>query len=226
MFQRFEVLKDLTDAAFKDLARCCSWHTVPAGKEIVRANDDTGEVYFIADGRVKVLLYSADEGRPVVFAHLGPHEMFGEVAAIDGLPRSATVEAESEFEIAVLKRDKFRQLLRDHPSFAFAVLSLLASHLRRLSERVYEFSTLDVGGRVRAELLRSAVLDESNKNQALVSPAPRAEVAAKTGTAREAVSRVISKLDEEGIVKREGQDLRILDLKRLRDLVNAAKGES
>jgi CRP/FNR family transcriptional regulator, cyclic AMP receptor protein len=225
MFRRFGFLKDLSAEAIENLTRYCTWHHVTAGKEIIRVNEDTGDVYFIADGKVRILLYSASEGKRVVFTHLGPYEMVGEVSAIDGQARSATVEAEGGFEMATLKRDKFKQLICEHPDFAFAVLKVLASHVRRLSERVYEFSTLDVESRVLAELLRSAVPDGCPNNQALVSPAPRAEVAAKTSTAREAVSRVISKLGEEGIVKREGQDLRILDLQRLRELVIAAKGE-
>ncbi len=225
VFRRFGILKGLADGAFEDLARHCQWQTVPSGRQIILANENSTEVYFIASGKVRILLYSASEGRQVLLANVGACEMFGEVSAIDGLSRSATVEAEEDCELAVLKEEKFRKLIEDHPAFALAVMSKLAANVRRLTERVYEFSTLPVESRIHAELLRCAVPDDKHKGQALVSPALRAEFAARIATTREAVSRVITKLDEEGIAKREGQDIRVLDLERLRNLVASAKGE-
>jgi CRP/FNR family transcriptional regulator, cyclic AMP receptor protein len=225
IFRRFEVLKDVPDLALNDLARNCSWLLVPRGKNILLANEETTDVYFITAGKVRVILYSAVEGRQVLFANVGTHEIFGEVSAIDGKPRSAAIEADSNCELAVLKQEKFRQLLHNYPEFAFAVLVKLAKTVRRLSDRVFEFSTLDVESRIHAELLRCAVPDCANKGQALVLPTLRADFAARISTTREAVSRVITSLGEDGIVRREGQHIRVLDLERLSNLVIKAKGE-
>jgi CRP-like cAMP-binding protein len=225
LFRRFAVLKDVSQAALEDLAKSCIWQRVTPGKQIVRAKDESSDVYFITNYKVKVLIEASDGGRPVVFTKLGPYEMFGEVSAIDGEKRSATVESEGEGDIAILKRDKFMGMMRDHSDFCIAVSRLLASHVRRLSLRVQEISKLDVRERVQAELLRLAIPDIHHPNQAVVSPAPREEVAENASTGREAVSRVISELVDDGIVKREGQDLRVLDLKQLSDRVRAAKGE-
>ena len=225
VFRRFEYLKDLTDNAFADLARYCVWQSVPSGKQIILANESTADVYFVAAGKVRVLLYSAADGREVLFTKVGTYEMFGEVAAIDGHRRSATVEAEGDCVVAILKQEKFRQLVQDHSSFAFAVMGKLAADVRRLSERVYEFSTLNVESRVHAELLRCAVPDKKQKGQAVISPVLRAEFAARISTNREAVSRVITRLEDEGIAVRKGQDIHILNLERLRNLVISAKGE-
>ena len=128
--------------------------SAPQGQNIFLANEKSTGVYFITAGKVRVTLYSAVEGLcQVLFANVGTYEIFGEVAAIDGKPRSATIEADSNCELAVLKQEKFRQLLHDHPEFAFAVLVKLAGTVRRLSDRVFEFSTLDVESRIDAELL-------------------------------------------------------------------------
>ncbi len=225
ILKRFEVLNGMSADALKALARFCTWHSVPAGKQIILAKEKCGDVYFIASGKVRILLYSAAEGRPVLYATLGPYQMFGEISAIDGQPRSATAEACEECRLAILTEERFKRLLVEHPPFAFAVMRQLASQVRRLSRRVFEFSTLGVQNRVLAELLRCAIPSADQNGQALLSPPPgRAELAARISTSREAVSRVITRLEEQGVVRREGSDIRILELERLRKLVTEAEG--
>ncbi len=226
IFKRFEVLKSLPSCAFDDMAQNSSWHIAPSGKQIVLANETSSEVYFIADGKVRVLLYSAAQGKPVLFSTLGPFEMFGEMAAIDGQPRSATVEAVEDCTLAALPREQFLRLVRAYPDFAFAVMKHLAARVRCLTDRVYEFSTLSVQARIYAELLRLAVLNGEQNGQALLSPAPLlVDFAARISTHREAVSRVIRRLCASGILRREGLDIRILDIDRLRRLLHEEKGE-
>ncbi len=223
-FGRFEILKDLSPAALDDLAGSCALTSAPAGKQILLANEPTADVYFILGGKVRVLLYSAVEGKPVLLASLGPLDMFGEVSAIDGKARAATVEAEEDCDLAILPRDQFQRLLAAHPAFASAVMRRLSGHLRRLTERVYEFSTLSVQARVHAELLRLAV--PAGDGEALISPAPLlVDLAARVSTHREAVSRVISGLQEKGILRREGSVIRILELNWLQRLLSEEKGE-
>ncbi len=226
LLKRFEVLKELSAGAVGDLAAACSWASVPSGKQIVLANEPSADVYFILTGKVRVLLYSAVEGKPVLFAALGAFEMFGEMAAIDGGPRSATVEADEDCTFAILPRDQFLRLIGAHPPFALAVMKQLAAQVRRLSDRVYEFSTLGVQARVYAELLRIAALAGEENGQALLSPAPLlVDLAARVSTHREAVSRVISRLQDKAILRREGPNIRILEIDRLRKLLLEEKGE-
>jgi CRP-like cAMP-binding protein len=226
IFKRFEIFEDVPSAVLEDLARCCSWRPVPAGQQIFIAREESAEVYFIASGKVRIVLYSAAHGRRVLFAVLGPHQMFGEVAAIDRCARSASVEAEEDCMLGVLPREPFRRLAAEHPAFAFAVMQQLASQVRRLSERVFEFSTLGVQSRIYSELLRCAVPIAGRNGQGILSPAPhRSDLAARVSTNREAVSRAITVLRRKGIIRMEGKDLRILDLETLHQLVLKAKGE-
>jgi CRP/FNR family transcriptional regulator, cyclic AMP receptor protein len=226
VFRGFKILKGLPDGALNDLARSCTWRSVAAGKQILLAHQPASEVFFVAEGRVRILLYSAAEGRLVLLTVLGPHEMFGELGAIDGRPRSATVEAEKDCLLAILPNEQFIRLVREHPDFSFAVMRQLAAQIRRLTDRVYEHSTLDVPSRVHAELLRLVILAGEKNGQALLSPVPlRVDFAASIGTTREAVSRVLTSLEEAGIAQREGLSLRILDVAQLRKLVLEAKGE-
>ncbi|MGA7322991.1 MAG: Crp/Fnr family transcriptional regulator [Rhodomicrobium sp.] len=227
IFKQFPIFENVRDEMLEDLAARCSWRTIRSGRQIILAKEASSDVYFITEGKVKVLLYSADEGREVHFTEFGLYEMFGELSAIDGLPRSATVEAEEECRLAVLSQEQFRRLLQEHSDFAFAVLKQLASQVRRLSERVFEFSTLTVHSRILAELLRLAVPVPGKRGQALISHVPpREDFAARLSTTREQVSRAITKMAKDGILQREGKkSIRIIDLERLRKLASKAKGE-
>jgi CRP/FNR family transcriptional regulator, cyclic AMP receptor protein len=226
IFKRFEIFEDVPSPVLEELARSCTWRSIPAGQQILMAREESGDVYFVASGKVRIVLYSAGEGRRVLFTVLGPHEMFGEVAAIDRSARSASVEAEQDCMLGILPREAFRRLSAEHAAFAFAVMKQLAAQVRRLSDRVFEFSTLGVQSRIYSELLRSVVPVAEKKGQGLVSPAPhRSDLAARVSTNREAVSRAITVLKRRGIIRMEGKDLRVIDLDALRQLVMKAKGE-
>jgi hypothetical protein len=97
------------------------------------------EVFFVVEGRARVLLYS-QAGQVVSFRDLGPGDTFGELAAVDQGPRSARVEAQADCLVAALSAAVFRDLLSTEPSVAQAVLRQQAGTIRRLTSRVHEFS--------------------------------------------------------------------------------------
>jgi CRP/FNR family transcriptional regulator, cyclic AMP receptor protein len=98
--------------------------------------------------------------------------------------------------------------------------------VRRVSERVVEFSTLGVQNRIHGELLRLAAETGHRRGQALLSPAPSlSDIANRISTHREAVSRELSRLGSIGLLRREGGNLLITDIARLEELVREAKGE-
>src|SRR5262249_43093541 len=128
------------------------------------------------------------QGKDVVFVDLKATMMFGEIAAIDRGPRSASIEALEPCLIASLSSDAFEKLMLREPSVAIAALSHMAAEVRRLSERVFEFSTLVVQNRIQAELLRLAGGAGERHGEALLSPAPSlSDIADRISTHREAV---------------------------------------
>jgi len=214
-----EIFRDLDRAGLSAIARQCAWRTYAAEQQIVGQLDESREVYFVLSGRARVNLYSPD-GRDVTFRDIGPGEIFGELAAIDGAPRSANVVALVDTTIASLRANEFWQVLRDHPAVAAATLRRLVRLVRSLSERVYEFSTFAVRNRIHAELLRLCRDHTIAANQATIDPAPtHAEIASRISTHREAVSRELSDLVRAGVIVRQGQALLIKDVARLAHLV-------
>ena len=128
-------------------------------------------MFFLAAGKARVIIYSP-EGKAVVFRDLKAGSMFGEIAAIDRGPRSASIEALEACTVASLTADQFEGLMLREPSAAVAALRHLTAEVRRLSERVLEFSTLVVQNRIHAELLRLVADAGQQDGQALLSPAP------------------------------------------------------
>jgi CRP-like cAMP-binding protein len=219
------ILAGVSDPSLERVARVCRWLQFEAGEQLVRYQDPSTDVFFLTAGKLRVIVYSL-EGKAVQFTDLKPGSMFGEIAAIDRAARSASVEALSASTLALLTADQFEDLLLREPRVALATLKHVAVEVRRLSERVVEFSTLVVQNRIQAELLRLAADAGKDGPDALLSPAPSlADIAERISTHREAVSRELSRLVSMGLIRREGANLRIVDVVRLAQLVREAKGE-
>jgi CRP-like cAMP-binding protein len=223
--KRLPILAGLSDAAVARVAQSCQWRRHEAGEQIVGYQDPSTDVYFLLAGKARAIMYSA-EGKAVIFVDLQPGTIFGEIAAIDRRPRSASIEALEPCTIASLSASRFEELLLREPTVALATLRHVTADVRRLSERVFEFSTLAVQNRIHAELLRLAGEAARGHDTVLLSPAPSlSDIADRISTHREAVSREISRLTAIGLLRREGGTLRIADLERLAELVHEAKGE-
>ncbi|MHC4433733.1 MAG: Crp/Fnr family transcriptional regulator [Planctomycetota bacterium] len=207
------------------VAKRCQWRRFTREQQIVHAEDDTENVFFVLEGTVRAEVYSGS-GRAVTFRDLGPGEVFGELSAIDHKPRSANVVALNDVTIASISANEFWHLIREYPPIAEATLRRLATLVRSLSDRVVEFSTLAVRNRIHAELLRLARDHLTTDNTALIAPTPtHAEIANRISTHREAVSRELSDLARSGFVERRDGGLFIPDINRLAQLLQALNSE-
>jgi CRP-like cAMP-binding protein len=198
------------------LAKACKWRDHPPRAEIIAASDETADVFFLVAGVVTARMYSAT-GQAVDFRDIPAGEMFGEVAAIDGGARSATIETRTAATIARLSRQRFWVLIDTEPEFRRAVLGRLTAMVRTLSDRVVEFSTLKVRGRLHAELIRLSKADGTATGFIEKLPT-HSELARRISTHREAVTREIAALRRSRAVVSEERGLRI-DVARLRQLI-------
>ena len=212
-------LSTLHSSDLEALAERWSVRSYRRNELIIEQRDEGRDVFFVLDGGVRVTLFSAG-GREVAYRDLHPGDIFGELAAIDGKLRSASVIAIEATRAAQLSAAAFEEMVREHPSFTWALLSHLSGLLRRMTDRVFEFSTLVVRERVVCELLRRAEeLGQPQGGGETVIPLPRHfELAATISTHREAVSREMSILAKRGLVERRGNRLVIKDRSALEAL--------
>jgi len=213
--------KSLDEAAFAELAQQCAIREYGALELIIGHNDETFDVLFLLEGLARVSIYSAD-GQRVAFRDVAAGTIFGELSAIDGHPRSASVEAVEPCVAAVMRRPQFLAAMANHPEFTRAVATHLTQQVRVLTRRVFEFSTMAVRQRLWAELLRLAEAAAKGEGQALLSPPPtHAEIASRISTHREAVTREFAWLEAQGFIVKEGRALKVPDLQKLRGLVGS-----
>lgn len=215
---RIRLLQDVSRERLELLSRECAWFRYDKGAEIIAQQATSREVYLIASGSVRVRVYSTG-GRQVSFRDVEAGEIVGDLAAVDGGPRSTDVTALGESVLAVLPAPAFMRLLEE-PVVHRRYLCDLTGLIRQLTARVIELSTLAVPNRVQAELLRLARHAGARGNFATIDPAPtHAEIASQVSTSREQVTRELSVLARRGLVQKKGGGLLITDLGELERLV-------
>ena len=215
----------LSESALEDLSKRCRWHKYQPNEQVIDRFSDSRDLYLIVEGRVRVVNYSVT-GREVTFDEREEGEYFGELAALDGEPRSANVIALNELNVACLSQEAFNRLLLEHPQVTLKLLYGLAKIVRASNKRIMDLSTVGANNRVHAEILRLALPGVRTDNTAIVSPFPiHGDIASRVSTTRETVNRVFSDLSRRGIVKRSKSNLVVLDLIRLRKMIEDVVGE-
>jgi CRP/FNR family cyclic AMP-dependent transcriptional regulator len=151
-----DLLQDLPASRLDAISQQCGWRHYEAGQRLVARDAADRDLHMIVSGTVRVTSYS-EGGRETSFRDLEAGTSYGEVSALDGLPRSVDVVALTSAVIASLHPAAFRDLLRDEWIVNERVLLRLADLVRRLTGRVLDLSTQSVQQRICAELLRLAI---------------------------------------------------------------------
>lgn len=216
---------ELDPVSLQAVATSCRFERFEAKRQIIAYQDESTDVFFIISGVVRIVIHS-HSGKEISYRDLEAGEMFGELAAIDGGQRSASVVAVKDTLLIAMPETVFRAAIKNHPSVADAVLQRLAGLVRLYSQRLYEMRTLDVQSRIRAELVRLAEDSLGEDNTATISPLPTsADIADRVNTRREAVSRELASLTRQGLIERHQRSLLIRDFAGLNRLVESMLGE-
>ena len=195
------------------------------GQMILTAGSSSDTVYAVQSGIVRVNLYPVS-GREVLIRDIPAGELFGELAAIDGGRRSASIVAVDASVLVAIPGSAFRAAVTEHPDAALWFARHLTRQLRNLTERMLELRALNVSGRLNCQLLRLCAQAGVNANQALIDPAPTHEtLAALIGSNRESVTRELSYLGSIGLVEQKGRQLRIRDVEELASIVRDLTGD-
>ncbi len=215
---------DLDPDQIREIETVAKWHDVPAGETIFDQENDTLEVFCVASGTVRILTAVGD--RDVTLAEIPAGNVFGEIAAIDGLPRSAKAVATSDCALASIDGPTFIKLMTKYPTIAIKVIKRLSRVVRGLDKRVTTLSTLTEEQRVVIEILRVAEPDPKIPNSWYIPTMPvHSDIAGWSGTSRDVVAQTIGKLARDGVIKRRGMAMVICDWPQLQLLgkVSAAR---
>ena len=219
LLDNIDLLADLDRDARGALAGRCTWRTYGQAQEIISKENDARDVYFIASGSARVVNWSY-AGREVSFEDIQAGGTFGELAAIDGAPRSATVVALEATEVGSIDPETFMSVILENPATARRLMERLTAIIRRSTGRIFDLSVYGANIRIYADLLRLAEPGADGGNSAAISPIPiHSDIAARVSTTRETVARVLGDLSRREIVIREEDRLIVPDTDRLAEMV-------
>jgi CRP-like cAMP-binding protein len=181
----------------------------------VFVQDEPGDrMYVLAEGVVKLFVASRNGGIVELVRHRPP-AAFGEVALLDGGPRSASAEAVERSTLLVVTRSELLRLLRAEDQVAEALLSTLGAMVRRTTRQVSDLVFLDLQGRIAQQLLALAADGDGTARTRRVT---QAELATMVSGARQTVNQALRSLESRGYIRSAGRVFEILDREQLRRL--------
>lgn len=191
------------------------------GDRIFLEGDPPGDVYGVMRGRVKLVLSTRD-GREVAVSYKQPGELFGELAAIDGLPRSASALALDQVALIAVSPAAFMDFVERTPALAVPLLRMLAHRLRAANN--HQTSTRP---RSAVERVAAGLVDLADRNGVAIEGRATVtlrqdDLAAWAGVNREAVSRALGQLRKQQLVATTRGRIDLLDLVRLRAVCEEA----
>jgi CRP/FNR family cyclic AMP-dependent transcriptional regulator len=187
-------------------------------REVIFHRDDPGEaLYLVSAGSVRIYLPST-EGEEALLAVLHPGDYFGEVALLDGLPRSASAVVIENTELLLLYRDDFWQFLRECPQAVEVLLKALAALVRRDTDRLEDALFLGLPARLAKRLLELSERygEKTSRGIEIRTPITQGELAGLVGATRESVNRALGQLRDAGILHWEGRRYVVLKPQDLR----------
>lgn len=180
----------------------------PRGQIIFSRGDEGGSLYVLLEGLVKVVITSAS-GDAMLLTTLRAPATFGELALVDGRPRSASVEVADPARVLILTRESWHQLVQDHPQLGDALLKTLATILRRLTDQASDLALLDLPGRVAKLLMRS--YQALGRPSALDLRLTQTDIANMVGGSRQSVNQILGHLASRGYIEARGRIIVIKD---------------
>ncbi len=209
----------LNDEELHDLAESLGRRVFGRGVVIFQDGSPGDTLYIIESGKVRIFGVS-ESGREISVNVYGPGEFFGELSALDGLPRSAGAVAVEDTVTFTLHRDNLMRRLEASPRMALSIIRVLSARLRYTTRYAQSLAFLDAYGRMAAKLLELAERYGVQKDGIDIDlPLTQSELASWIGTSRESANKVLRDLQERGLIGLKRKKITILDKRRLQELI-------
>lgn len=217
LLARVPLLAGLSEEELERIAQVAIPRSFPRGTRVFQEGDHSDACYVVRLGEVRVTREHSD-GRAIALATLGPGEIVGELAMLDGEVRSASVEALSDVELLAIAARDMRRLLERNTEITAKLVVALTRRVRETNERIARQSFQTVPSRV-AGVLSQLVAEEGaagTGRDGLTIRMNQADLAQLAGTSRESVSRFLAVLERAGVVRVGRGRVTVLEPQRLR----------
>jgi CRP/FNR family transcriptional regulator, cyclic AMP receptor protein len=216
LLQRVPLFSELSGEDLEEISRVAVPRSYPKGVRVFHEGDHSDACYIVRSGDLRVTREHPD-GRAIALATLGPGDIFGELAMLDGEARSASVEALTECQLLALPAADVRRLLRGSSEITVKLVFALTRRLREANERIARQSFQTVPSRV-AGVLSQLTAEEAplQGREGVTIRMTQADLAQLAGTSRESVSRFLAVLERAGVVHVGRGRVTVLEPRRLR----------
>ncbi len=214
VFDKKEILnqsilfKGLSPALLEQLSALASSQKFQRGESIFFEGDKATGFYMVGQGRVKIYKMSLD-GKEQILHIFGPGEPFGEVPVFHGRPFPANAISIEASTMLFFPRQRFIELINSTPSLALSMLAVLSMRLRRFAAQVESLSLKEVPARLAAHLIY--LTEEQNNTSMVRLDIPKGQLASLLGTSPETLSRIFTKMSNEGIIRVKGKEIELLE---------------
>jgi CRP-like cAMP-binding protein len=207
------LFRDLESDALDQLCRYARKRTFKRGATIFAKGDPGQSLFFIIGGTVKIGVSSAD-GRGAIFNMVDAGEMFGEIAVLDGLARTADAIANSDCELFVIDRRDFMSLLASQPALATKLIELLCVRLRWISDHVEQVIFPELSGKLAKALMR--LIDRPGAASDRKIAITQQEIGEMLGMSRESVNKQLHEWAERKLVRLQRGSITVIDVESLK----------
>jgi CRP/FNR family transcriptional regulator, cyclic AMP receptor protein len=215
VLSQIPIFASLEDDDRSSLAERIDRQSIPKGSTLFRRGEPGNALYIIIHGQIRIFA-STRQGNEITLALLGAGEFFGEMALLDGQPRSANAEATEDTQLHFLDRENFFSFLMHKESALRAILCALSRRLRKTDDLLTEAYFLQISHRLARKLVE--LCDSVSTEEGVLRPlcVTQLELAGMIGTTRESVNKELNVLRKKGLVQTARNRITILDLARLK----------
>lgn len=218
LIQLVPFMSDLPEECIQKIAGHFVTISHPPNQVLLLENDWGGSVYFILEGWVKIRTYNLD-GKEVTLNILGRGELFGEMAAMDKMPRSTDAISLTKTLIGRIPAEDFVNLINTEPMAGVQLVQLMAKRLRQVNRRLQLREASSVSRVADAILFLVEGQGTSGEQGTEIPNLPHREISSLSGLARETVTRVLTKLEKKGLIERNADSMRIPNLPALEETI-------
>ncbi|MCI0709611.1 MAG: Crp/Fnr family transcriptional regulator [Chloroflexi bacterium] len=204
------LFKDVSNEVLQQVGKHCTPMDLNAGETLFEQDSPSDAMYFLVEGQIHIIRQYPD-GYDVILATENPYYVIGELSMLANLPRTGAVVAVSDCDLVKLSRDAIISICEAMPEIAVQAITILGQRLYQLNLRVREQAIGNVAARVATALLMLA-REQTGDIEGEVSVA---QLARTTAIDRDVVDHMLKDWDMEGIIRRSGRQIAIVNLEKL-----------
>jgi len=210
--RRIHLFRDFTDEELRDIAPVLQERDYRRGEIVLLAEETSKYMYIVKYGEVKVV-QSSKNGRENILAFHHSGETFGELALLDGQTSPATVVAKEDCKVVVISREDFHRVLMLNQKVLRCLIEILSQKLRESWKIIQALKYTDAETRLKFILINLSLSDGVQKPEGTLinTKVTHQDLAEMAGTSRETISRLISKLQQQQLLKVDAHRFTLLD---------------